>query len=62
MLTDQPWTRHRKGLSHDGRCVCLRCGAEMPYTIPIERIVCSKEDRLYLGDMESAVDCRVATS
>jgi hypothetical protein len=30
----------------------------MPYTIPIERIVCTKEDRLYLGDVESAVDCR----
>jgi hypothetical protein len=29
----------------------------MPYTIPIERIVCTKEDRLYLGDVESAVDC-----
>lgn len=53
-----PWTRHQKGLSHDGRCICLQCGIELPYSIPIQQVVCTKEDRLYLGDIAEAVDCR----
>lgn len=58
MFEGRPWTRHRKGLGLDGKCVCLRCGVELPYTIPVEQIVCSKEDRLFLGDIEGAVDCK----
>lgn len=52
-----PWTRHQKGLHYDGRCVCLRCGIELPYTIPIQQTVCAKEDRLYLNDIPEAEDC-----
>lgn len=57
-FTQNAWTRHHKGLSHDGQCICLRCKIELPHTIPIEQTVCSKEDRLYLGDIPEAVDCR----
>lgn len=57
MFNGQPWIRHLKRLSHDGKCICMRCKVELPYTIPIEQIVCSKEDRLYLGDIQEAVDC-----
>lgn len=53
----KPWTRHSKGLNAQGESVCKRCGASLFYTIPVERIVCTKEDRAYLGDIESAVDC-----
>ena len=52
------WTRHRKGLSHDGHIVCLQCGIELPNGLPVQQIVCTKEDRLYIGDIPSAVDCR----
>lgn len=51
------WIRHQKGLGFDGKCICTRCKVELPYTIPIEQVVCSKEDRLYLGDIPEAVDC-----
>lgn len=52
-----PWTRHQKGLSYDGRCICTRCKIELPYAIPIQQLVCTKEDRLFLGDIAEAVDC-----
>ncbi len=54
----KPWTRHMKGLNAQGQCVCTRCGVSLFYTIPVERIVCTKEDRAYLGDIETAVDCQ----
>lgn len=53
------WIRHQKGLNVEGKCVCLRCHVELPYTIPINQPVCSKEDRLYLGDIPEAVDCAI---
>lgn len=56
-MTPHPWTRHQKGLGIDGKCICLRCRIDLPYTIPVEQTVCSKEDRLYLGDIPEAEDC-----
>lgn len=56
-FTAAQWVRHQKGLSYDGRCVCIRCGIELPYTIPIQQTVCTKEDRIYLNDISEAMDC-----
>jgi hypothetical protein len=52
-----PWTRHSKGLNYQGQSVCLRCGIELPYMMPIQQTICTKEDRLYIGDVDGAVDC-----
>lgn len=59
MFPAKPWTRHLKGLSHDGRSICTRCKIELPILTPVMQTVCAKEDRLYLGDIPEAVDCAV---
>lgn len=51
------WTRHVTGLNIHGRPVCTRCGIETPSLIPVQQIVCTKEDRLFLGTLPEAVDC-----
>lgn len=54
------WIRHQKGLNTEGKCICLRCKVELPYTIPINQPVCSKMDMLYLGDIPEAKECTVS--
>ncbi len=57
MFQQHSWTRHSKGLSYDGRSICLNCQIELPAILPVNQTVCTKEDRLYLGDIQDAVDC-----
>lgn len=56
-FTADKWIRHTKGLSHDGRCICTRCGIELPRMMPVQQTVCTREDRLYLNDIQEAADC-----
>lgn len=60
MFQESNWVRHIKELGFDGKCICLRCKVELPYTIPINQTVCSKEDRLYLDDIPEARECTVS--
>lgn len=53
------WQRHQAGLNRDGQSVCVRCGVELPRLIPVNQTVCTKEDRLFLGDRQEARDCAV---
>jgi len=58
MFADKPWTRHQKGLNMRGESVCLVCGIGFPYLVPVTQTICTKEDRLFLGDIAGAKDCR----
>lgn len=59
------WVRHKAVLKVDAtqgsamvRMQCARCGVELPTQAPLNSIVLTKEDRLYLGDDPRATDCR----
>lgn len=56
-VINHQWIRHEKGLNYSGQSVCLRCKVELPAVLPVNQTVCTKEDRLYLGDIQGSMNC-----
>ena len=54
----EKWKRH-KAIFVDGKLYCERCHIDLPISLLAGSIVCSRYDRLFLGDLPEAVDCAV---